>query len=232
MQHFHVENPVRSLLAVLCLGFTVPALTISVLAAAPSRPFAAPGLQLPDASIPYALDEFQGKPLLVPIHHSPVTANNHAGANFAGAMAESFFYRPKITVELAGEHARVQLHSELPVFYLRLTQDPEYASDAQEGSSFTLVLVRAKIKDGKRILSTIHFNSLGGHPKRSDGVVNVDIEHLPGGWVRITPQHPLTLDEYAIMPIPPSASEFAAVVFDFGIDPTAPVANDAIHAQP
>jgi hypothetical protein len=222
----------RSLLALLRLGLTIPALTVSLLAATPTRPLAAPGLQLPDASIPYALDEFQGKPLLVPIHHSHVTANNHSGANFAGAMAESFFYKPKVTVEVAGEHARVQLHSELPVLYLRLTPDPEYASEAQEGNGFTLVLVRATIKHGKRVLSTIHFNSLGGHAKRSDGVVDVDIEYLPGGWVRITPQQPLTLDEYAIMPIPHSASEFSTVVFDFGIDPAAPAADDAIHAQP
>ena len=65
-------------------------------------------------------------------------------------MAESFFYRPKVTVELRGEHARVQLHSELPVLYLHLVEDPEYASEAQQGNGGTLVLVRAAVKKGKR----------------------------------------------------------------------------------
>jgi hypothetical protein len=232
IQRFLAELLARSFLAVFCLALTISSLTVSLPAAEPVRQLAAPGLQVPDGSIPYALDEFQNKPLLIPIHHSVVVANHHAGANFAGSMTESFFYRPKVTVELSGEHARVQLHTELPVLYMHLAQDPEYASDTNTGNSVTLVLVRANVKKGKRILSTISFNSMGGHPKRSDGVVDVNIEHLPGGWIRITPQQPLSLDEYALMPIPNSAGEFAAVVFDFGINPSAPIPTDAIRPHP
>lgn len=221
----------RSLFVGLYLTLTCAAFSIPLAPAASTRPLAAPGLQVPEGSIPYALDQFQGQPILVPIHHSVVAANNHAGANFAGAMAESFFYKPKVTVELSGEHSRVQLHTDLPVLYLHLSQDPEYASDAQKADGFTLVLVRATIKKGKRVLSTIHFNSMGHHPKRSNGTVDINIEPLPGGWIRITPQQPLTLTEYALMPIPNSPSLFAAVVFDFGIDLKAPIASDAIHTQ-
>ena len=84
-----------------------------------------PGLKVPDRDIPYALDHFNGNPQLIPVHHSAVQINNHKGANVAGSLAGSFFYKPKMSFEVAGEHSRTTLHDLQPVFYLRGLQDPD-----------------------------------------------------------------------------------------------------------
>ena len=59
--------------------------------AAQEKPEAAPGLRVPGTAMPYALDSFAGKPELIPIQHSNVSGNNHAGTNVAGQLAGSFF---------------------------------------------------------------------------------------------------------------------------------------------
>ena len=63
-------------------------------------PEVAAGLRVPGTAMPYALDSFAGKPELIPIQHSNVSGNNHAGTNVAGQLAGSFFYKPKGATEL------------------------------------------------------------------------------------------------------------------------------------
>lgn len=218
----------RHLAIFLCLAFSLPTLFAQ---AAGDTPLAALGLHVPASSIPYALDNFQGTPELVPIHHSTVIVDSHKGANFAGSLAGSFFYKPELTLELEGSHARAQLHSANPVFYLHMETDSDNSGNSPDSDTVTLALVRARIKHNRRVFSKVRFTQITGHAKRSDDVIDSEIEQLPGGWFRLHPKEPLSPGEYALMPIPRVQSTFSTAVFDFGIDSSAPQAKDAIMAK-
>ena len=197
-------------------------------------PEVAPGLQIPNGSgaLPLALDHFDGKPELVPVHHSTVEINNHKGANVAGSLAGSFFYKPKMTTEVAGLHARTAIHDVRPSFFVHLSDDADSGGDSANSDTATWGLVQAKINKDRRIFSKVVFTQLTGNAKRVEGVIDVDTQVVPGGWLKITPKASLVPGEYALMPILKTANTFATVVFDFSLYPAAPNAADAVVAKP
>jgi hypothetical protein len=213
-------RPVR-----LCVLFSVIALANS--ACAQQIPEPIPGVQITNGSYPWAVDTYEGKQELVPIHHTNVGVNNHKGSNVAGSLAGSVFYKPKMTTEIAGAHAHVALHSEKPVFYVHLLEDDD---STPEGVLGPWALVRAKVDKDRRVLSQVNFTQLTGNAKRTDSQVDVDIEKLPEGWLKITPKMPLALGEYALQPVPKVANTFSVVVFDFTLDPSAPNSPEAKSA--
>ena len=91
----------RTYLLISALAFT----TVQAFSQIPD-PMPSPGLVVPRTALPYALDHFHTLPELVPIHHSSVEVNNHKGANLAGSLTGGIFYKPKMTIEVAGAHAR------------------------------------------------------------------------------------------------------------------------------
>ena len=193
-----------------------------------TAPLAAPGLRVPGGSVPYALDAYAGKPELVPVHHSAVQINNHKGANVAGSLAGSFFYKPKLTFEVEGAHARTVLHAPTPSFYVHTMDDP--GGDSSDEPVFAIL--RAVPDKDRRVFAKVQFTQLTGNAKRSgDGVVETTTERLPGGWLKITPTAPLPTGEYAFSPIEKAQNAFSTVVFDFAIDPAAANATDAVPAQ-
>jgi hypothetical protein len=199
-----------------------------------SLPVVAPGLSIPNGSggVPLALDEYEGKKELVPVHHSTVEVNNHKGANVAGSLAGSFFYKPKLTTELSGTRARTALHDARPSFYIHLNQDTDRAGDTQASDTMVWALVRANVSKDRRVFAKVQFTQLTGNARRVEGVVDTDTETLAGGWMKITPTQPLEPGEYAVMPIPKTPNTFASVVYDFTLDPAARNAPDAVVAAP
>lgn len=194
---------------------------------AQSTPEPIPGVHIPNGDIPWAVDVYDGKQQIVPIHHTTVDLNNHNGANIAGSLAGSFFYKPKMTTELNGAHARVSLHTDKPVFYVHVMDDP--GGDSSDVSAHWAI-VRATVKKDHRVLAQIKFTQLTGNAKRSDSQVDANIEKLADGWLKITPTNPLSPGEYVLQPIPKGQNTFSSVVFDFSIDPKGPNAPDALSA--
>lgn len=188
-----------------------------------------PGVQITNGSYPWAVDIYEGKQELVPIHHTNIDVNNHKGANVAGSLAGSVFYKPKMTTEIAGTHARVALHSDKPVFYVHL-MDEDSSADSSDNLLAPWAIVRAKIDKDRRVLTQVNFTQLTGNAKRSNSQVDVTVEKLPEGWLRITPTTPLATGEYALQPIPKVANTFSTVVFDFTLDPKAPNSPEAKSA--
>lgn len=190
------------------------------------KPVVAAGLSIPSTAIPYALDTFDGKPELVPIHHSNVSVNNHAGANVAGELAGSFFYKPKSTTELPEAAAAVTLHARRPILYLH----PDDQDDSSPDHNENLVgwaIVRAKSEKDKRIVSQIRVTQLTGHAKHNDDVIETQEGHLPNGWMTLSPTADLSNGQYVLTPVY-KGSLFAVTVYAFGIDPSAPEAEGAI----
>lgn len=190
-------------------------------------PLAAPGLPVPPSGLPYALDHFQGKPELVPIHHSTVDVNSHNGSNIAGSLAAGVFFKPKTTIELAGEHARTVLHDAMPAIFVHTLVDPDGAPAGPTGGA-EFAIVKAFANKDKRVFSEIRHTQLTGNAKRKDGAVETRSEALGDGWVKITPVTALPPGEYGFMPLPKNQNTFSTVVFDFAITPDGPNATDAV----
>lgn len=202
-------------------------LSVTPFVHAQSSPEPIPGVRIPNGSIPWALDLYEGRQQIVPIHHTSVEVNNHKGANVAGSLAGSVFYKPKMTTEVNGAHARVALHTDKPVFYVHVMDDPGGDSSA---SAANWAIVRASIDKDRRILSQVNFTQLTGNAKRNAFQVDASIEKLDDGWFKIVPKEPLAPGEYALQPVPKAANTFSTVVFDFTIDSKAPDASDALSA--
>ena len=205
-------------------------LCLPFIAAAQERPVIVGGLSVPGTSMPYALDTFKGKPELVPIHHSNVSVNNHAGANIAGEMAGSFFYKPKMTTELPGATAEITLHARRPVIYFHVDDQDGSSADHNE-NLVGWAIVRARSDKDKRIVSQIRFTQLTGHGKRNDAIVDTKEVHLPNGWTTLTPNEDLANGQYVLTPIYKAGNSFAYTVYAFGVDPSAPEAEGAVKTD-
>lgn len=201
-------------------------------------PFVAPGLHIPNGSgaLPLALDRFGGVPERVPVHHSTIEVNNHKGANVAGSLAGSVFYKPKMTTELPGAHARTVLHDPGLSILVRGQAMDDPGGETAESEMITWALVRATATkshdEDRRVFAQVRFTSLTGDAKRHDGIVEATTEKLSGGWLKLTPKTALEPGEYAVTPVPHTQNTFASVVYDFTLDPAAPNATDAIAAKP
>jgi hypothetical protein len=195
---------------------------------AQSAPEPIPGVHIPNGSTPWALDLCDGKQEIVPIHHTAVLVNNHKGKNIAGSLAGSVFYKQKVTAEVSGAHARVALHSNKPVFYVHVLDDP--GGDPSDASAANWAIVRATINKDRRIFAQVNFTEFTGNAKRNDLQVDASMEELGEGWFKIVPKDPLAPGEYALQPILKAANTFSTVVFDFTIDSSAPNAPDALSS--
>jgi hypothetical protein len=191
----------------------------------------APGLSIPSGNVPWALDRYEGKLQLVPIHHSTVEINNHKGANVAGSLAGSFFYKPKMTTELPGLHARTILHDSRPAIYVHMNEDPGSGGETAAGNTATWVVVRASLTKDHRVFAKVQFTQLTGNSKRAEGIVEGTTETLPGGWLKLTPKVALEPGEYAAMPIFKVQNTFSTVVYDFTLDPAGPNVSDVVVAS-
>jgi hypothetical protein len=207
------------------------ALSVLALATSPTfaqipSPMPAPGLVVPRGALPYALDHFSSQPQLVPIHHTSVEINNHKGSNVAGALTGGLFFKPKLTVEVEGEHARSIIHDVKPVFYLHLLQDP-----GDTGPEDVYTILRGMPTKDHRIFAQIRFSQIGGDTKREDGLVETITEHLPDGWLKLTPKEPLIPGEYAVSPVMRSQNAFPTMIYDFTLDPAGPNGTDTVKPK-
>jgi hypothetical protein len=189
-----------------------------------------PGLTIPNSKTPWAVDEFGNHRQIVPIHHSMVTVNKHAGANVAGSLAGSVFYKPKLTTELDGLSSRNQLHFDKPVFYLLFDEDQDPDGQGKSSDRYDFVISRVEAMKDKRVVDQLAYTQLTGNAKRTDSVVETETTFMSDGWMRIVPKAPMPEGEYVLLPIPKLKGSFSQTVWDFGIHAQAPNAKDAIRA--
>ena len=200
------------------------------------RPEVVKGLELPDEDGVFALDTFRGTPELVELVPSDVAMNTKTkkGVSVINPLAGS-----KADLELPGQKAKIHLHVNDPAFYLSL-ETPDQAEKvlshaltvatggAKEqtsrkhgahSQSSGFALVRVDQRKEVRIVGAIHLSPTGTVSQDED-IVATKIEVLPGKrWLKLTPQQPLTIGEYALVEII-SPSEINQSVWDFRVDPT------------
>ena len=209
-----------------------------------------PGLRLPDQQGVWVLDMYQNRPELVELTQNSGNVNRRTGHNvLRGALDQ--MRHPKQPIEMNGAVSKVQLHIDAPVFYVSLstngqeesgpapsalTVDTHGASsavdkDAKDAyssptSQYQIVRVENNFKRNYRVVST--GKGVNGNPAGNDNIVPTKAEILPGKhWMKLTPQGPLTIGDYALMEIL-SPGEANLSVWDFRVDPQQPENANAI----
>jgi hypothetical protein len=169
---------------------------------------------------------------LLPVELTMNSKNRHGLATLnplAGAKGD---------LELEGPHAKVHLHLLEPAIYLSLASHNEtepvltHALTVQTGGakevanrkhgahspSSGFAIVHVDERKAVRIVGAIHV-SLTGTVTQDEDVIPAKVELLTGKhWLKITPQNPLPVGEYALVEIL-SPSEINPSVWDFRVDP-------------
>jgi hypothetical protein len=199
------------------------------------RPEVSKGLELPDEDGVFALDTFQGTPELVELLPAElaINAKNKHGMSTLNPLAGA-----RASLELQGQHAKIHLHVNDPAIYLALaasdnaekvlshaltveTRGAKDVANRKHGAhspASGFAIVRVDERKAVRIVGAIHVSPTGT-VTQDENVIPAKVEVLPGKhWLKITPNDPLTIGEYALVEIL-SASDINQSVWDFRIDP-------------
>jgi hypothetical protein len=208
-------------------------------------PEVAPGLRLPADDSVLALDSVQSTAELIPMQQWGTDLNKET----AHATQELELHPEAMVHEIAelkGAASDVQLHSSLPVFYVRVGDDDFAAPGGAlvvdtHGSSGRAtpsggavqsgyVVERLDTRRDLRVMNSIRVPLLGTGVGQPD-VTELRQETLPGGhWLRLTPVMPLENGEYVLMEVV-SARAINLNVWDFGVNPAAKESFEAIRPE-
>lgn len=198
-------------------------------------PEVAKGLELPDEDSVFVLDTYEGKPELVELLPSELgmNAKTKRGLSTLNPMAGA-----KASLELEGAHAKVHLHVNDPAIYLSLnarddaekvishaltvsTGGAKEVANRKHGAhspTSGFAIVKVDERRAVRIVGAIHM-SVTGTATQNEDVIPAKVEVMPGKhWLKITPNEPLAIGEYALVEIL-SASDINQSVWDFRVDP-------------
>jgi hypothetical protein len=212
------------------------------------RPEVAHGLNLPNQDGVFVLDQYQGTPQLVEL--VPSTGDLQM-ARQHGIRSVLPLQGQVAHVELEGQAAKVHLHVNEPILYLSL-DSPDNARVATEqvtANSITVdtrgasqvahpkrgatsatsgfAIVRVDERKSVRIVGTVHVSPTG-NITQEENVIPMTAEVLPGKhWLRLKPNAPLLIGEYALIEIL-SPKDMNATVWDFQVNPRAGLNETAI----
>lgn len=198
-------------------------------------PEVAKGLELPDQDGVFVLDTFEGAPEVVELPPADLNMNQKVrkGLGTLNPLAGA-----KANLELDGAHAKVHLHVNDPAIYLSLdsaadnrpmathaytvdTHGGKVVQNGRHGAHSTasgFAIVRVDERKAVRIVGAIQV-SRTGTVTQSEDVIPAKAEVLEGKrWLKLTPQQPLTVGEYALVEIL-SPEDISQTVWDFRVDP-------------
>ena len=199
-------------------------------------PTVAPGLRLPPEGGVYALDTYLGEPQLLPLDQSNGQINKNTKRNILRGAINPIA-SSKMTIELSGARAKIQIHASLPTIYVNLDSSTEDDSAAETGSGKTPAqlpwdrfrMVRVQVKGDKRIAGAVKTAVYGKNSSEQDVVV-AQAEQLGEGWVKITPKEPLVAGEYALAEML-GKQGMNSYVWDFGVHADAPANLSVIRPE-
>jgi hypothetical protein len=209
-------------------------------------PDVSPGLRLPDQDGIWALDTFHDQPELVALTQNSGGVNRETSHNVLRAALNPLGGIQQ-SVQIPGAESRVKLHVNDPAFYVSIvgvddneadssavTVDTRGAGSAKEknplnsaNSQYAIVRVRSNFKKDYRVVSGIKIG-VGGKVTQTEDVIPTTVQVLPGNrWIRLTPQQPLTIGDFALMELL-GPGEVNLSVWDFRIDPQGPDNKNAL----
>ena len=189
-------------------------------------PLVAPGLRLPSGGGVFLLDTYQNQSVLAELVQNGGELNKHTGRNILRAAINPLALSSKQTVELEGEHAKVQSHVTRPDLYIDIDPGSEPGSrpvavPPVSGSEphDRFGIARLEAKKGVRVAANVNFSVSGKITQKGNWIKTVATPM--GEWVKITPVEPLAPGEYAVVELL-EKGEINLYVWDFGVDPKAP----------
>jgi hypothetical protein len=183
-------------------------------------PAVAPGLNLPSDGGIFLFDQYQGEPQLVELTQNGGEINrNMAGNILRGAINP--IASSKQSIQLPGQHAKVQAHVVQPVIFISPPPpDPgskEQAPDPSQGDHYRIV--RAEVKKDARVVGNIKV-AVYGKVSQQQKFVETKLDPVSGGWVKLTPVTELAPGEYAVVELL-GKEGMNLYVWDFGVNPAA-----------
>jgi hypothetical protein len=203
-------------------------------------PHVAAGLRLPDDGGVFLLDTFQNQPQLAELQQSGGELNRNTKSNILRSTINPLA-SARQTIELTGEHARVQSHVAVPSLYVNIDADqPAQGVPANPGVGGDVPaplapderfkIIRAESKGGKRLAGGVKI-AVTGKVKADQRFVPATVTPITGGWFKITPTEPLPVGEYAIAEML-GKEGMNLYVWDFGVNPSAPANASAWKPDP
>ncbi|HEX4602682.1 MAG TPA: hypothetical protein VH724_01705, partial [Candidatus Angelobacter sp.] len=182
----------------------------------------------------FLLDTFKGQPQLVELVQNGSELNKHTGRNILRSTINPIALSSTQTLELKGEHARVQAHVPQPVIYMNVdtgdNSQPAFtqkASDKEQTNHYGLV--RVETKKDVRIVGKLNVAVYG---KTSQKESWIPLASAPlGDWTKLTTTGPLPPGEYAVVELL-EKKQINLFVWDFGVDPAAPANASAWSPRP
>jgi hypothetical protein len=170
----------------------------------------ADGLQLPVYGRIWALDTWKGIQELVQLGRVEIKGKQVA-----------LTLKSRHPLEIPGEAANVRIHPAALKLFLRRP-----AGQPSSGSS-PFAIVRLTVTGQNRQITKAASDDLAreakGDKPRSEDLIELEQERIGAtNWYRLFPEHPLSPDEYAIIPLPGSQSASPDEIYDFAVDPQAP----------
>ena len=203
-----------------------------------------PGLRLPDEEGIWALDTFHDAPELVALLQNNGVVNRQTGHNILRTTLNPLGGVQQ-AITIPGSESKVRLHVSEPDFYVSLTTEdgPAEASAvvvethgggslkdkniSSASSQYAIVRARSNFKRDTRTVSGVKI-AVGGKVTQTEDVIPTTAVVLPGKhWLKLTPQQPLTIGEYALMEVI-TPGEVNLSVWDFRVDPQSAENKNAI----
>ena len=203
-----------------------------------------PGLRLPDEEGIWALDTFRDQPELVALLQNNGVINRQTGHNILRTTLNPLGGVQQ-TITIPGSESKVRLHVSEPDFYVSLTTEEGPADSSavtvethgagsikdknvsSASSQYAIVRVRSNFKRDNRTVSGVRI-AAGGKVSQTEDVVATSAQVLPGRhWLKLAPQQPLTIGEYALVELL-GPGEVNLSVWDFRVDPQSPDNKNAI----
>lgn len=187
-------------------------------------PLIVPGLRLPNTGGVFLLDNFNNQPQLVELLQNGGELNKHTGRNILRSAINPLALSSAQTIELKGEHARIQAHVAQPAIFLNVdtadNSQPAFTqkvSDKEPPSHYGIV--RVENKKDLRIVGKLNV-AMYGKVSQKESWISVTATPV-GDWVKLTPSEPLPPGEYAVVELL-DKKQINLFVWDFGVNPSAP----------
>jgi hypothetical protein len=188
-------------------------------------PLVVPGLRLPNTGGVFLFDNFKGQPQLVELVQNGGELNKHTGRNILRAAINPLALSSTQTIELKGEHARVQAHTGQPEIFLNVDTgegsqpDLTQKTSGKEPPPSHYGIVRVENKKDMRVVGKLNV-AMYGKVSQKESWIPATTSAL-GDWVKLTPSQPLPPGEYAVVELL-DKKQINLFVWDFGVDPAAP----------
>ncbi|HEY2390305.1 MAG TPA: hypothetical protein VGK22_03960 [Candidatus Angelobacter sp.] len=184
-------------------------------------PLVIPGLRLPNTGGVFLFDTFKDQPELVELIQNGSDLNKHTSRNILRSVMNPLGGSSTQTLELKGEHARVQAHVAQPVIFINVDDAVssyiQASSDKQKPNRYGLV--RTEKKKDLRVVGKLNV-AMFGKMDQKESWIPLTASAL-GDWTKLTPTEPLPPGEYAVVELL-DKKQINLFVWDFGVNPSAP----------